>query len=240
MTVPNPYFEVYPVLQHDGDMYHRMKPSALLRYTQQIATTHAAKLGLDSAFYRDNHLAFLLAKQALEFTRIPEVDEVLTYTTYPEQSRRASYKRVTIVTDEQGREVACVDSRWILVDTDTRRIVRRPPAVMEGLWLPEVERTLDQIVPKAETLRDGGVRRADYSMCYTNGQMNNTNYIDLACDLIDPQRLKAGGVRRVTVCYHREIPYGEMVALQIGNVQNGVYVCGTRDGLPAFEAYCGF
>ena len=135
--------------------------------------------------------------------------------------------------------MACVDSRWILVDTETRRIVRRPPAGMDTLWLPEVERALDQSIPKAEVLQNGGLRRADYSLCDTNGHMNNTNYIDLACDLLEPAWLQQYGVRRVAVSYHREIPYGETVQLMHGMLENGLYVCGMRDGLPAFEAFCG-
>ncbi|MBQ8647368.1 MAG: acyl-ACP thioesterase, partial [Oscillospiraceae bacterium] len=178
MSAAIPYSEIYPVLRHDCDLYRRMKPSAMLRYTQQIATIHAEKLGLDEAYYEKNHVAFLLAKQALQFTRIPTEDEVLTYTTYPEGCKRATYKRVTVITDAQGCEVACLDSRWVLVDTQTRRIVRRAPADMQVQWLENVERTLDLTIPKAAELQSAGLRRADYSLCDRNGHMNNTCYVD--------------------------------------------------------------
>ena len=240
MSVAAPYTEVYTVYRHDCDMYRRMKPSAILRYTQQIATIHAEKLGLNDAYYDKANLAFLLAKQALEITRIPLADEQLTFTTYPEGSKRASYKRVTVITDQQGREVACLDSRWVLVDTQTRRIVRRTPEEMEVQWLENVDRTLDLTIPTAENLQSAGLRRAEYSLCDRNGHMNNTCYLDLACDLIDPELLAEKPLRRIVLSYHREIPYRESAELFYGEAEGGLYVTGTRDGLPAFEAYCGF
>lgn len=236
---PN-FSETFPLFRHEGDLKGRMKPGALLRYAQQIATDQGNRIGLDREFYRKNHLAYLLAKQSLEFTRIPLVDENLTYTTVPERSRRACNKRLTLVTDEQGREVACVDSRWILVDTDTRRIVRRPPASLDGFWNESVDRELSQRIPKAEALQSAGLRRADYSLCDLNGHLNNTCYVDLACDLLPQSQVAAQGVRRVAIVYHREVPFGEYLELNYGQAEDGTYVCGIRNGLPAFEAWCGF
>lgn len=240
MSAPVPYSEVYPVFRHDCDLYRRMKPSALLCYAQQIATIHAEKLGLGDAYYEEHQVAFLLAKQALEITRTPLADERLTYTTYPEGCRRATYKRVTVITDEQGREVACLDSRWVLVDTASRRIVRRQPESMQVQWMEQVERTLDLTISKADELQSAGLRCADYSLCDSNGHMNNTCYVDLACDLLDPHQLQSSALRRVVVSYHREVPYRQNVELLYGAAEQGLYVTGVRDGLPAFEAYCGF
>lgn len=240
MSVTSPYFEVYPVLRHDCDLYGRIRPSAVLRYTQQVATVHAEKMGLGDDYYAQNHVAFLLAKQALEFTRVPMADELLTYITYPEGCKRATYKRVTVITDAQGREVACLDSRWVLVDLDTRRILRRPPEGMNARWLEQVDRTLDLTIPKAAALQSAGTRRAEYSLCDVNGHMNNTVYVDLACDLLEPEALAEAPLRRVVVSYHREIPYLASAELLYGPAENGLYVTGVRDGLTAFEAYCGF
>lgn len=236
---PN-FSETFPLFRHEGDLKGRMKPGALLRYAQQIATDQGNRIGLTNEFYRENHLAYLLARQSLEFTRIPLVDEVLTYTTVPERSRRACNKRLTLVTDAQGREVACVDSRWILVDIDTRRIVRRPPASLDDFWNESVERALSQRIPKAQALQSAGLRRADYSLCDLNGHLNNTCYVDLACDLLPQQPVLERGVGRVAVVYHREVPFGESLELLYGPAEEGAYVCGMRGGLPAFEAWCGF
>lgn len=234
------YTQTHQLMRHDGDFLGRMKPGALLRYAQQLATDQAAQVGLDDAFYEKNHLVYLLAKQELEFYRVPRVDEMLTYTTIPECSHRACNKRLTIVTDAAGREVALVDSRWVLVDTESRRIVRRPPEMIERLWNPQVERELEQRIPKAEALGGETLRRAEYSVCDINGHVNNTAYIDMVCDLIPLERMRKAPIRRAAISYHKEIPMGQSFALKMGECEGGYYVCGTREEMPAFEAWCGF
>lgn len=45
------YTQQYTVYRHDGDHHGNVKPGALLRYGQQIATIHAEAVGLNDALY---------------------------------------------------------------------------------------------------------------------------------------------------------------------------------------------
>ena len=74
----------------EGDVDYRglMKPSALLRCAEHMATAHAASLGMDKAFYAARHLVYLVGRQAFRFERVPAMRETLTLTTCPEQARR--------------------------------------------------------------------------------------------------------------------------------------------------------
>lgn len=65
------YTQQYTVYRHDGDHHGNVKPGALLRYGQQIATIHAEAVGLNDAVYAATHTAFVLAKQALHIDRTP-------------------------------------------------------------------------------------------------------------------------------------------------------------------------
>lgn len=233
------YTETYQVRDTDADVNGWMKPSALLRYTEQIATDHARSVGMDDAYFKRLHRACLLGKQALEFARVPRKGEALLLVTLPERSRRGTNKRITEVRDAAGERIALVDSRWIIVDTLQNRIIRHPE---EGgsAWNDEVPGELPQTMPKAEQLMDAGVRCASYSLCDINGHLNNTCYLDLACDALPLEELRQHPVRRVSIRYHREVPLGETMALAYGRVEGGWYVLGSRDGQAAFEAFCGF
>ncbi len=236
---PN-FSENFNVMRHDADFLGRMKPAALLRYAQQTAVDQNTGLGLTNDFYVQNQLAYLIVKQALEFTRVPVIDEVLTFTTVPEVSKHAANKRLTLVTDAAGREVACVDSRWVLVDTDSRRILRHSSPLVEKYWNAEVERSMEQTVPKAETLAALPPRRADYLLCDLNGHINNCCYADIACTAVPLEALKNAPIRSLRIIYHREVPLGEELRLACGEAGEGWYTLGSReDGMPAFEAYCG-
>ena len=48
-----------------------IKPSALFRYVEQAAADHARAYGMDDAFFKAHHTAFLVGKQAAQITRMP-------------------------------------------------------------------------------------------------------------------------------------------------------------------------
>ena len=109
---PNFYTETATVLNADADFRSLLKPSALLRYVEQVSADHARAFGMDDKFFQDHNVAFLVGKQALQFVRVPRRTEALTLTTRAEHSRRGAIKRITTVTDAAGKLVATVDCRW--------------------------------------------------------------------------------------------------------------------------------
>lgn len=233
------YTEQFRVMDCDCDMNHRLTAGAFLRLAQQISTDQCESIGMNDNFYRQNHAVFLLAKQALQVDRVPRGGEVLTLVTMPEQCKRAVFKRVTEARDEKGERVALLDSRWVLVDTDTRRILRRPPQAFEAFHFEdEVPFTLDVAIRKPAETAPAGRVTATYSRCDTNGHMNNTRYADAAADVLPLEVLARSAVKSLVISYHNELPAGQSAELVLGRDENGGwYVAGQReDGKPCFEA----
>ena len=230
----------------EGDVDYRglMKPSALLRCAEHMATAHAWSLGMDKAFYAAWHMVYLVGRQAFEFYRAPAMRQTVCLTTYPEQARRGANKRVLVVRGMDGEELARVDTRWTLVDTDAAKIIRRIPEEMDRHWSPQVDWELPQIVPKAAELTPAGTRRADYSICDTNRHINNAAYLDVACDALPLEVLEQGPMRHAAIKYHRQVPLGEEMELLYGPAADaagpGWYVIGRREGKAAFELFCRF
>jgi acyl-ACP thioesterase len=239
-----PYSQIYTqkfsVRETDVDFAGNIRPSALLRCAEEIATAHVAYLGMDDAFFRRNHAAWLVGKQSLEFYRVPRKGEEITLITIPEQSRGGATKRVTVVQDAAAQTIAMVDSRWIFIDTDKKQIIRHPTEEMNAQWNEQVEEALPQTMPKTTELLDGGTRRAVYSICDINGHINNACYLDLACDVLPLEELRAHPMKRASLRYHREVPMGAEMQMLYGRVEDGWYVRGVREGHACFEAYCGF
>ena len=67
----NQYTEQTIVQNGDGDFRRMLKPSALFRYIEQAAADHARAYGMDDAFFKAHHTAFLVGKQAVQITRMP-------------------------------------------------------------------------------------------------------------------------------------------------------------------------
>ena len=192
----------------EGDVDYRglMRPSALLRCAEHMATAHAWELGMDKAFYSARQMVYLVGRQAFQFLRVPAMRETVTLTTYPEKTRRGANKRVLVVRSLDGEDLARVDTRWTLVDTTASKIIRHIPEDMERYWSGTVEWELPLQVPKASALTSAGLRRAAYSLCDTNRHINNAAYLDVACDALPLEVVEQGPMRYAAVKYHRQVP----------------------------------
>ena len=231
------YSEMMTALDGDSDFRRQLKPSALLRYVEQVSADHARAYGMDRQFFTEHHSAFLVAKTAVQITRRPMRAEKFTLTTACEVFKKGSMKRLTILTDTEGNRLALVDCRWMLVDTETERIQRAPGWETEGFQNEELPEELPQLVHKSKDLQPAGEWVAHYSLCDLNGHINNAYYLDLACDALPPEVLQAGPVTFAAVNYHREIPMGDTVELLYAPSEEGWYVQGRHDGRTSFECY---
>ena len=84
------YTETMTVMNADADFRSLLKPSALLRYVEQISTDHARAFGMDDQFFKDRGVTFLVGKQALKFDRVPQRAETLTLTSRAQVSKHGS------------------------------------------------------------------------------------------------------------------------------------------------------
>lgn len=237
------YTQKFTVYRADGDYLGRVKLGALLRYAQQIATTHAEAVGLDDALYRETHTAYVLAKLALHVIRLPRVDEELTLVTQPERCKRAVNKRITHFYDAAGQEVVVMDSRWVLIDTEKRIILRKHPEQFADQWAEDVPIELPIKLPRVaqEDCEPLGEQTASYSRCDMNGHLNNTRYADIVCDAVPWQVWDTAELQDFTISYHREVPRGESFTLRRAQLADGsFYFDGERGGKSAFEAQITF
>ena len=236
----NQFTEQTMVLNADGDFRRMLKPSSLFRYVEQAAADHARAYGMDDAFFKAHHTAFLVGKQAVRITRMPFRAEKLTLVTACEQCKKGSMKRLTRVLDEAGQECAFIDSRWIVVDTDCERILRQPGWYTPDYWNEDLEGELPQLVHKTKELTRAGSWTASYSLCDLNGHVNNSCYLDIACDALPLEVVKAGSLKFASIKYHREVPLGSQMEVFYAPSAEGWYVVGRREEHAAFECYLEF
>ena len=199
----NQYTYHTTVLNADGDFRRMIKPSALFRYVEQAAADHARAYGMDDAFFKAHHTAFLVGKQAAQITRMPLRAEKLTFLTACEPCKKGSMKRLTRILDEAGKECALIDSRWIMVDTDRECILRQPSWYTPGYWNENLDGELPQLVHKAKELTCAGNRTASYSLCDLNGHVNNACYLGITGDVAGGGRGRAAEIRL------RQVPPGD-------------------------------
>lgn len=234
---PYEYREDFLVYRHDGDFLGNIQPGTLFRYAQQLANTQCAAYGITDETYAKTNTVFLLARQAFHISHMPHVDETLTLITAPEQMHHAVNKRLTTVYDAAGRELAFIDSRWVLVDLDKRTILRTRPPELEGPWAKDVlPRSLPMRLKKASDTEIVGICTATYSRCDMNGHLNNSRYADIVMDALPVEVLRTQAVEDILIYYHREIPLGDSFILRRAQLEDGSwYFAGWRDTTCLFE-----
>ena len=233
------YSKQIEITQCECDFQNHMKPSAILRQVQQIGNDHCNSVGITSAVYEKTHTAFLLAKLSVEIYGDICAGDIVTMVTKPSAPIRAVYQRYTSLYNPQGKELAAVDGRWILVDTQTRKILRKIPEAFPFPFLDEKKEEQDVSIPKLSGLSSYGRITASYSRCDQNGHINNAEYADIVCDQLPLSLYLEKRLSTLVLAYHHELPLGEnMELLGAPSPENeaAFYFCGKEGELLHFEA----
>ena len=208
----------FMVQQEDCDIFNQMMPAAFLRKAQQASIQHCNLAGLTQQCYQQTQTVFLMAKVAVQILKPVYAEQILTIKTMPFAPKRVSYHRFSTFFDSQGTPVAQYDSRWILVDLNTRRILRTPPKEMQFPFLNPVSQELDLSFEKATNLQQWQLN-AGYSLCDCNGHINHTRYADIICNCLPPNLLQQNRISKMVLTYHQEVCFGEDFVLQAGFAQ---------------------
>lgn len=132
-----------------------------------------------------------------------------------------------------------MDSRWVLIDTEKRIILRKHPEQFNDQWAADVPFELPIKLPRIapEDCEVLGEQQAVYSRCDMNGHLNNTRYADIVCDAVPWEVWDTAQIRDFTISYHREVPRGECFTLRRARpAEDTFYFDGEREGKSAFEA----
>lgn len=241
--MPLIYEEDFKVLHSECDPWDRMTPGAVLRRVQEMSTAHCDSIGMDEAHYEKTHTAFMLSRISLQVQRIPMLREPVRIQTRAYGMHRAVYQRVTTLYGADGQVLCEADSRWVLVDTQTRHILRAEPEGFDSPFMdmPGAEEHDMGMPKKIEGPAQTGQFTASYSLCDRNGHMNNTRYADVVCDLLPIEKLQAGPVRRMLMVYRAEIAMGDGFDVAYGAAgENGYLFVAEAEGRKRFECYTQF
>ena len=225
----------------EADASWRLKTASFMNFAQEAAGNHAVYLGFGYDDLIATNTAWILSRVHVVFTDTPKWKEDITLTTWHKGLNRLFFLRDFVLTDKEGRERVKATTSWLVLNLETRRLVRDPKLMEEGTVCTEnaIETPADKVqMPKdveAEHVMDHLVAYSDVDM---NAHANNAMYMQWAMDAVDYEVASTRPVKEFTINFNHETKAGDVVELYKARVHDGdsltVYVEGQVGGQSAF------
>ncbi|MDE5955128.1 MAG: hypothetical protein K2G80_01355 [Bacteroidales bacterium] len=239
----NKYIQKFIVPCYDTDSAWRLKPSSFMNLAQEIANLHAEKLGFGYDDLIGSRTAWVLSRMHMKFVQTPKWKEEVVLSTWHKGLERLFYLRDYTITDSQGRPLVLATSSWLVLNLDTRKLVRDPNIMDQNTMCPE--NATEMSAPKIQMPKDSMPElvlshRVAYSDVDLNGHTNNAMYMTWALDAVDYGILSAVPVKEASINFNHETRAGDIVSLYRASVQKDdglhVYVEGKVGDVSAFCA----
>ena len=201
---------------YDTDASWCLKPSSFMDLAQEAAGQHAVYLGFGYDDLIATNTAWILSRVHVEFVDAPKWRENITLRTWHKGLNRLFFLRDFILTDDEGRERVKATTSWLVLNLETRRLVRDPKLMEEGTVCLDnvIETPADKVVmPKdadPQYVMDYHVAYSDVDM---NGHTNNAMYMQWAMDAVDYDIASTRPVKWFTINFNHETKPGDVVAL---------------------------
>lgn len=200
------YSETCALRACDCDMGGLWRLSAVMEAMQETAATHSDRLGIGRDALMALGVVWILSRSRVTLDRTPRMGETVTVQTWPLMPRHMFYARNNAFLDAAGRRIGEATSLWVLMDIQTRRIVNRdeiPRHIPDNSDLPAAA-PMGPIrpLPGEPEVRTLIPPYADFDV---NGHVNNTKYLDWACNALGHGALAQSRVSAFSICYDAEV-----------------------------------
>ena len=185
---------------------------AIINYFQDCSTANSEVLGVGREYLIEHHRAWILNSWHIIINRYPHYMEEIEVSTWAIGFKGVFGPRAFCMKTKEGEVLACANSLWVCVDTQTGR-PKKPNkeeiemyGVEEPLNMEQVSRKI--IVPEGAMEVDR-IKVRSYHID-TNHHMNNCQYIQIAMEVL-PEGYQ---VRQVRAEYKKSAVYNDMILIK--------------------------
>ena len=201
------------------DATQRMRPTAFMEIAQEIAYLAASAMGFGYNDLIGARQAWVLSRITFRMIDAPRWRDEVTVTTWHKGTAGPFSLRDFVVSDAAGRQRIVGTSSWVLLNLDSRALVRNeamavpvtPDRICHDHAIEELAERI--IMPRDCTPELAGEHTVRYSDVDFLGHTNNVRYAVWALDCLDFEELIARPVREVSVNYSQETRPGERVSI---------------------------
>lgn len=222
------YKETYFLRTCDCDFQGTWRPGAILTAMQEVAGMHSEKLGCGRNALLKNRIVWVLSRCEVRMDRYPRIGDAVTVETMASPNRRWFFPRYYWFRDEEGREVGCAATLWVLLNIDDRKMV--PPGdvaatIPDTAGMPTpmgLPGTVEEVAGE-EIIQD---RTPHYFDLDVNQHVNNTRYADWACDALGVDVMREYCLKTLLINYAAEVRPDQEMTLHVWRAGDNYRVAG--------------
>ncbi len=227
------YYFKSRVRYSETDIEGWLSLNGVINYLQDCSTFQSEDLGVGISHLNKIHRAWLLSSWQIIIDRYPKLGEEITVGTQAYGCTPMFGKRNFVIKDDNGKFCVRANSLWVLVNTETGRMVRIEAADFEmygrhePIQMEYADRKI-KIPKKGEIAESFTVRHYHLD---TNNHVNNGQYVVMAREFV-PEDFKVYCMRAE---YKKAAVLGDVIVPHIYDIEKGyiVTLCDEADNIYA-------
>lgn len=183
---------------------------------QEAANLHAVILGFGYDDMIASKTAWVLSRMHVVFVDTPRWRDDVTLFTWHKGLERLFFLRDFMMTDREGNPKIKATTSWLVLNLETRRLVRDPNLLDQDTICSEnvLDNPADKVVmPKGVEPQFVTGHLVSYSDLDMNGHANNAMYMQWAMDAVNYEISSVKPVKEFTINFNHEVKPQETVSI---------------------------
>ncbi|WP_031479486.1 acyl-[acyl-carrier-protein] thioesterase [Maridesulfovibrio frigidus] len=193
---------------------NRMHYHWLMCHLQEVATMHANREGFGVEHLRRKNCFWVLTSMRIEIAELPQREKTFALTTWSKGAKRLRCFRDFSGRDENGKEIVCASSEWMVLDSETGKPIN-------------IEKLDMDLLPKRDSVFKDNLKRirpgtpvkelesikVPYSSLDVSGHVNNTEYLRWGIDSLRTQGLDTQNINSIRIAFLSEVFEGNTLKI---------------------------
>lgn len=212
---PLVYSEDFTIRSYHVDINRKLTIQKLCSFFQDIAGNHTVACGVGWEVMQDEKLFWVLSRLKINVTKYPEWRDQITIKTWSNGLDGLLAVRHFQVLSETGEELIKAISMWLMVNSETRRLVRANDYMRD--FPLNSERLFESNPEKLEAVEvpvKFAVQAVSYTETDMNHHMNNVSYIDRIINTYEHEFLLSHQISDFEINFLKEAVPGELIFVQ--------------------------
>lgn len=213
---------------YDANPDGSVKIPSLMKHFQQIAREDLNTYGITYNMMRDANQVFVIIKAKLEFKKKISIYDELYLKTAPTKINGITFYRDFFVMDAHNDLCAVCSTSWILMNYESRRILKPAEIISEVPSFPEeasdVVLTRRFLFSDSPLSKSTNVRKIYFSNLDENNHFNNTETAAFAIDMIADRIISGDSIKSFEIHFNHESVLGDELVVDTENRENSSFV----------------